>query len=276
VAAPFLVLEQPNTGSDALMAFSSSGGLLWRHDFNQTFQFASNGYGPPWEFGASLATHDGLDSYIWSAADSHFWSPSSLVKLDRNGRSLGNFVNWGHIHVLSQFRSAGRSFILAGGINNECDCAMLAVLREDEPSGSSPGLPPANGTVEFQCDNCPPGRPFRYFLFPKSEVNIATGTTYNQVLVIQPGYGGIRVGVRETNAGDESGIGADWEMYTLSADFVPQSFEVSDHLKLLHQQLEAAGKIRHKLAHCPELHNPRPVHVWSSEDGWREVAVRPI
>lgn len=273
VMVPFLLPEQPNSPSDAAIALSSSDKLVWRHDFTDTFQFAGNRYGPPWYLGAALVTHEGLDSYVWSAADSQFWSPSTLIKLDHDGHPVGEFVNWGHIHVLSQFRSAQGSFILAGGINNQCNCAMLAVLREDQPSGSSPGFPTAKGAPEFHCDDCPPGKPYRYVLFPRSEVNVPTGATYNQVLTIQAGDREIRVGVRETGGG--SSLGADWKMYQLSPDFVPQTFAVSDHFLLLHRELEAQGEIRHKLENCPELHGAQPVKVWS-QDGWQEALVRPV
>ncbi len=275
VSPPFYSGTQTNpSDSDPLIVLSSYGKLLWRHEFADTFQFGGNRYGPPWFFGASRVTQEGVDSYVWSAADSHFGSPSTLVKLDYDGRLLGNFVNWGHIHVLNEVHTANGSFILAGGINNECNCAMLAVLREDQPSGSSPALRAANGAAGFQCDNCPPGEPYRYMLFPRSEVNIATGTTYNQVTVIQAGEGETSIGVRETDDGES--LGADWEIYKLSADFMPQRFEISDHQLLLHRQFESQGKIQHKLEHCPELHTPRAVKFWSPEGGWRDVPVRSI
>ncbi len=273
-AVPLNAPDQRNALSDALYSLSSDGKMLWRYDFNQTFQFAGNAYGPPWYFGATLVVRDGLNSYIWSAADETFWSPSSLVKLDSAGRVLANFVNWGHIHVLKHFTSPQGSFILAGGINNECNCAMLAVLREDQPSGVSPAVTPANGNPELRCENCPAGRPYRYLLFPRSEVAIATGTTYNQVAVILSSEGDVKVGVAETTGNGT--LGADWEMFDLSSDFVPRTFSVSDHIRVLHQQLEAQGKIKHTADTCPELHHPRSVKVWSPDEGWKTVAAQPI
>lgn len=272
---PLYVPGQPNPSSDPLFALSSAGELLWRHDFNQTFQFGGSSFGPPWIFGALLVTPEGHSPHIWVAADDVFWSPASLVKLDQTGRVLANFVNWGHIHVLNYFTSPQGSFILAGGINNECDCAMLAVLRAEQPSGSSPAVTPTNGSPELRCDNCPGGHPYRYILFPRSEINIATGTTYNQVKVILPADGSIRVGVSETNSGGEP-IGYDWEMFDLSSDFIPRTFSVSDHVRTLHQQLEAQGKIKHSVESCPDLHHARSVKVWSIDEGWKTLPAQPI
>ena len=264
VMAPLNVRGHPNPFSDALFALSSDGKLLWRHDFNDNFQFNGNADGAPWFFGAMLVT----DARVWSAVDSVLGSSSSVVKLDRDGRSLAQFVNWGHIHVLNHVHSATGSYVVAGGISNDCNCAMLTVLREDQPSGTSPHF----GSGSPICENCPEGQPYRYFLFPRSEIAVATGTTYNQVTVILPREGGIRVWVTETgNNGDPPG--ADWEMYGLSPDFVPQGFEVSDHIPVLHKQLEAEGKIKHKVEQCPDLNHPRPVRMWSPQDGWKEIQV---
>lgn len=151
---------------------------------------------------------------------------------------------------------------------------MLAVLRAEHPSGSSPALRVSGAGAPFSCQNCPAGQPYRYFLFPHSEVTAPTDTTYNQVTLLLTSEQGIRVGVRETNGGSDP-IGPDWEMYGLSSDFVPQDFTVSDHIRVLHQQLEAAGKIKHRIEQCPELHRPQALRVWSPEQGWRSVSVRP-
>jgi excisionase family DNA binding protein len=278
VMTPFLGAAQTGPSSDVLFSFSSQGELLWRHDFTDTFQFNGNSYSPPWSMGmlgALLVSSNENNPTIWAAVDSALWSPSSLVKLDTDGRLLAKFVNWGHLHVLSHFRNASGSFILAGGINNDCNCAVLAVLNEDQPSGSSPTLEAAeHGSTRFPCENCPAGRPYRYIFFPRSDISDATDTNYTQVAVIVPANDGVQVGIRETNSGMP--LGADWEMYQLSQDFVPQTVLFSDHIIPLHKQLEAEGKIVHSVEHCPDLNSPRMVSVWSPDDGWKKVAVKPI
>jgi len=275
VVVPPLHSSSPSDStSDALLAISSRGKFLWRFDFNQNFQFSGKFAGPPWFFGGLLVTNEGGDLSIWCAVDSSYDSPSVLVQLNREGKLRGSFVNWGHIHVLGGSRSGGNSYILAGGINNECNCAMLAVLREDAPSGSSPGLPAADGMPEFQCSNCAAGRPYRYLLFPRSELAEAMDVTYNQVGALDVSPERIRVRVKETYSPEP--IGADWEGYQFSSDFVPQSVSESDHLPILHRQLEAEGKIKHTLERCPELGHPRTVRMWSAQKGWENISVKPI
>ncbi len=270
VVAPLLSQDQPNPVSDALYSFSSHGKLLWRYDFDQTLQFAGRNYGPPWGFAALMVTTDGRTPYIWCAAREFLWSPSALVKLDDQGRLLGRFINWGHILTLAHVRSANGSYILAGGISNQCNCAMLAVLKEDDVSGSSP--PSENG--DFRCENCAEGRPYRYFLFPKSELNIATGMTYNMIKLVAPETGKVRVAVEEILS--DYPLGADWETYEFSTDFVPQSVSVSDHLLDLHRQLEAEGKIKHTVQQCPELNRPRTVRMWDQQRGWQNIQFPPV
>jgi len=267
VVPPFHVDNQDVHASEALFALSTSGRLTWRHDFNDTIRFGGNSYGPPWQFGASLVTLNAGHSSIWSAVNSFLWSFSILEQFDKDGRELSKFVNWGHIHVLNQFHSRVGSFILAGGINNDCNCAMLAVLKEDQPSGSSPSL----GNSGSICDDCPAGQPYRYLLFPRSELADATDFTYNNVVVIQLGKNEIQVGVKETKAGE--GLGPDWEMYKLSEDFLPQTYAISDHMPILHRQLEAQGKIYHTVSQCPELNGEKSVRLWSPEHGWTIVTV---
>lgn len=262
--------RQGGSSSDALYCFSARGKFRWRHVFNDEMRFGGHDYGPPWTVPTSpsalMVTTDGDTASIWSAAEEVFWSPSTLIQFDRDGHRLAQFTNWGHITVLKRVHNASGSYILAGGISNQCDCAMLAVLREDHASGSSPAREPA-----YACENCPEGMPYRYLLFPRSELTELSGTAYNNLKLIQVDNGYVWVGVSETSS--LAVPGADWEKYDLSENFVPQSFTVSDHYWTLHRQMEAEGKIHHTIAQCPERRLPKKVSLWSSEHGWQEILV---
>jgi hypothetical protein len=154
------------------------------------------------------------------------------------------------------------SYILAGGISNQCNCAFLAVLREDYATGSSPALAPV-----FRCDNCPVGEPYRYLLFPQSELTPLSGAAYNTLSVISVDKGHVWVGVSETRS---QGLD-NWKRYDLSDNFVPQSAWVSDQYWALHRQMESEGKIHHTVEQCPERTQPQTVRMWSPEDGWKEI-----
>lgn len=264
-AVPFAVQGQAKSPGDALYCFSSEGKLRWRHSFNDTLRFGENEYGPPW-VAMPPSVISGKRLAIWAGAREADYSPSALVELDRDGHRLAQFVNWGHIAVVGHVRNSSGSFILAGGISNQCDCAMLAVLEEDAASGSSPPLGPA-----YNCENCPPGRPYRYFLFPRSELTQLSGAAYNNVKLIRVEGGRVKVFAQETY--NREVPGPDWIKYELSDSLVPQSFTVSDHFWTQHRQFEVEGKLHHTVEQCPERTHPRKVRMWSAERGWEEIAV---
>jgi hypothetical protein len=265
VEAAFSSPELGSSANDTLYCFSSRGDLRWRHVFDSSFRFGGHDYGPPWFAGPSMVIAHGVGPSIWSAAKENLWSSSTLIEFDADGHQLAQFVNWGHIMVLNRVRNASGSYILAGGISNQCDCAMLAVLNEEDASGSSPAKEPA-----YACENCPQGKPYRYILFPRSELTQLSGTTYNNLRIINVDGTHVWVAVSETSTTEPPG--ADWIKYDLMENFVPKSFTVSDHFWTLHRQMEAEGKIHHTVEQCPE-HAPRRVQVWSPEHGWEQINV---
>jgi excisionase family DNA binding protein len=266
VAAPFSSPDANRSASDTLYCFSPQGKLRWRHIFDSSFRFGGHEYGSPWDANPPVVISDGAKLSIWAAAIETFWSPSTLTEFDADGHQLAQFVNWGHIMVLNHVRNASGSYILAGGISNQCDCAMLAVLNEEDASGSSPAQDPA-----YACENCPQGKPVRYILFPRSELTQLSGATYNKLRLINADGAHVWVGVSETY--DTEVPGSDWIKYELTEDFVPKSFTVSDHFWTFHRQMEAEGKIHHTVEQCPERTQPRRVQVWSPEDGWKQITV---
>jgi hypothetical protein len=265
-AAPLFSSDRTNPPSDALYCFSARGKLRWHHPFDGKPQFGGHLYDSPWAFSALMVTRSDSAPSIWCSVRQYYSSASTVVEFDRDGNKLAQFVNWGHIDSLNYVREASGSYVLAGGISNQSDCAFLAVLREDHASGSSPAL-----SSGFQCDNCPPGEPYRYLLFPRSELTRLSGATYNNLRLIQVDGSHVSVGVSETT---NPGVpGPDWEQYDLSKDFVPQSVWISDHFWTLHREMEVEGKIHHTVEQCPERTQPQPVRMWSPETGWKEIKV---
>lgn len=262
-----LALGDQSVVNDALYDFSAQGKVRWRYEFDGRPRFGGHEYAPPWQAASLMITWQGTVPSIWAVARETFWSASTLVKFDRDGQRLAQYINWGHIAVLRELHGASGSYILAGGISNQCNCAMLAVLKEDSPSGSSPPLEP-----DYRCENCPEGRPYRYLLFPKSELTLLAGHSYNNIRLIHVDDGHVWVGTSETDL-DTSPPGTDWIKYELSDNFVPQSFTVSDHFWTSHRQMEVEGKIHHSVEECPERNGPIKAQMWSPERGWEWITV---
>ncbi|MGO8815464.1 MAG: hypothetical protein ACLQVG_12485 [Terriglobia bacterium] len=177
VAAPLMLFEVGNLSTDGVFSFSSSGKLLWQHVFADRIHFGGEDCGPRWQIQSLMVTGDGPHSSAWCTICSYPTSVSILVEIDPSGHTTRYFVNYGHLGHLRELHTHGGSFILAGGTNNESDEGAVAVLKEGEPSGRSPQTAGLS-----ECESCPEGQPYRYFLFPRSEVIRVTGPPYNSVM----------------------------------------------------------------------------------------------
>ena len=266
-AAPLLQTEAGGSSTDAVYYLSSTGKLLWRHVFADRVHFGGEECGPQWIVGALMVTGDGAHWSAWCTVCSQPTSVSMVVNIDSSGNTARYFVNYGHLWRLSELWVPGGPYLLAGGINNESDDAALAVLAEGKPSGRSP----QTGALS-DCDSCPEGQPYRYFLFPRSEVIRVTGPPYNNV----DGIAVMGSQIHVVTAEGREPEGGRWAVYNLSAGLVPKSVFFSDHYRFAHEQLSAEGKIKHTLAACPERLQPITVREWSSAEGWRNIALPPI
>lgn len=270
VAPPLLRYESDSHSSDGLYAFSSRGEILWKHDFNMSVRFGGEQAGPRWRIPTLLSTDQGGKRFFWAPLDSFPMSVSILVRVDAGGHAENNFINYGHINALGEINIAKAPYLLAGGINNECRCAALAVLWEPGPGGHSP----QTGSLA-NCDRCPPGQPYRYFLFPRSEVNLAAGYAYNGVIGITSGGGRLQAMVYEIPSYSIE-TPADWSLYSFSDDLTPVAVTFSDHYLATHRRLSSQGKIGHKVENCPERLRPLSVRGWSPQDGWRSFSLPPV
>ena len=119
------------------------------------------------------------------------------------------------------------------------------------------------------CNGCPSGRPAKYFLFPRSELNVALGNPRNFVhlLTVNQG-GGVDVTVRE-----DGGAPPLRSVYHLSADLTPEWFAMSDVYWETHRRLSGEGKLNHSPEECPERKNGMVVRNWDPSSGWKELLV---
>jgi len=268
VAAPLMQFAAGNLSTDAVYCFTSAGKLLWQHAFTDKIRFGREDCGPRWEIQALMVTGNEAHCSAWCTICSYPTSVSILVRIDPNSHATRYFVNYGHLGHLNEVHTARGSYLLASGINNESDEGALAVLEEGEPSGHSP-----QGGALSECDSCPQGQPFRYFLFPRSELIRVTGPPYNAVMGVLVTNAQIQVMTIEGPGAPRTGV---WALYDISESLVPRSVFFSDNYRFTHERLNAEGKIKHTLADCPERLKPITVREWSPHGGWENILLPPV
>jgi hypothetical protein len=245
----------------ALDCFDVGGKPLWRFSFHDVLQYRSGEYEPPWAITTWLRYAARGKTRIALGMQHHTWWPSPLVILDSHGQELGRFINSGYITAIASADSASSPILLVGGIDNSHDrSAMLAVLDVDHPSGASPGA-----GSEYECTSCPDGRPLKYFVFPRSELNQISGTTNSWVWAIRSNENGFEIQTKELKSGSAEGI------FEFTKDFRLKRASYSDTYWEVHRQLEREGKIHHSREHCPERNGPMLVLSWDAADGWTKI-----
>ena len=251
---------QDTDKSNEVFCFDGQGRVLWRYAPNLTFSSGSRRFDPPWICGSVTLAPRSKPKYVWVAFNQALWWPGCLVRLDLEGRASVRLTNAGWITTLNSFENGAGSWVLASGINNEHDQAMLAVIKEDAPESYSPHLEGSS----YVLDNHPPQVPHRYFLFPRSELNRATGFPVNNagLIIVRTD----EVEVRTNEADNSQGI------YLLSSAFDLEAITRTDTYWDLHRRLEKEGLIKHRVEECPERTAPA-IQGWDAEKGW--TVIRP-
>jgi hypothetical protein len=259
-----VAIHWTETETDDFDCFSESGKLLWKFQFRETLNFGGQQFGPPWHVNAWTIYRVGSEEKIAVALHHDLWWPGIIVALDAHGHSLQEFANAGWITDLHVVNYLNGPVLLAGGSTNSSDGSALAVLDANEFNGSSPELSGSS----YECRNCPAGRPLKYFVFPRTEVNLATGST-KSFTDLDLSSGRLKCRTRETEGSGHFGAGE--AIYGFSRDFKLVSAEFGDRYWDIHQELEKTGAIKHDKAHCPDRFGPRLVRMWDPKDGWRDL-----
>ncbi len=253
--------------SDEVFCFDGQGRVLWRYAPNLTFNSASRHFDPPWVYAGDAMTLSPRSKprYIWVAYNQTLWWPGCLIRLDLEGRASVRFTNSGWITFLNSAENASGSYILATGINSEYDQGMLAVIKEDGAESASPHSEGSN----YVLDECPRVAPYRYFLFPRTELNLATTFPVNNAGPIGVRADAIEVRTIEasmTDGGPVHGI------FLFSSVFDLTAITRTDTYWDLHRKLEKEGVIKHPVEKCPERTAPF-IKGWDPDKGW--TVVRP-
>jgi hypothetical protein len=182
-----------------------------------------------------------------------------LTILDNHGRRHGTFANPGwmeRVHWLSPAR------LLTAGFSEAFDGGMIALVDANALDGQAPVL----ADSRFYCTSCGAGRPLRYIVLPRSEVNRATSSPFNRAW-LQFGAGRIIVRSIEVPAAGAGPAADALYEFTPSLDLIRASF--SERYWELHRELEAQGQLHHTREQCPDKDGPRDVLEWKPETGWR-------
>ncbi len=264
-----LPYPKPNSKSgeldeQQLFCFSESGKLLWQFDPEETMTFGEDAYGPPWHIRYWMLNRAEGQTRISVVVTHDIWFPSMLITLDAHGGEASRYVNSGDILSMSTMEGPNGPLMLAGGVTSGVGPnGFFAVLDGNNPSGTSPE---AAGS-KYVCKSCPPGKPIKYFVFPRSEINVITLSHFNQVYSIRPAQSGIEIETSEVDGGPVGVAG----IYDFTKDFVLTRATWSDGYVEMHRKLERDGTIHHTWEQCPDRFGPRVVRVWNPEHGWTEL-----
>jgi DNA-binding winged helix-turn-helix (wHTH) protein len=263
---PEVLVAAPSApDEDKLLCFSPRGKVLWRYRAPIQVRFGTWDVSGPWRLRQMMVASENGSGSIYLVVTHPVWWPSFVVRISPSGASRVVFANSGNVRALGQFRMASGNYILAAGINNEYGQASLAILRQDGPPATSP----QGDAVKYLCTRgCPPERPYRYILFPRSELNMASEAPYNFAVAIHSRTNGVTVGTRELSIG--WGLG---EFYDFSQELQPERVADGDGYREIHRLFEKEGRIKHSFEQCPTRKAPAILRICDENGNWSTVSV---
>jgi hypothetical protein len=248
-----------------LLCYSSDGHVLWEYRPEKTWRFSGRDFAGPWVIYDVHVVTKGPGHGIWLAMNHHTWWPAFVVRLDGSGKEEVRFVNSGSIFRLNLIETQKGTFLLAGGVNNEPYAGALAMLDVTAPPAVSPQSP----EQEFHCQNCPSGRPFAYYVLPRSEVNLKwPDQSHNGVFEIRKEGQAVMAITMEADPAAHA-----LYRFSLAPDIRLTEVNFSDGYWQYHRQLEQNGKLHHADKACPYRLRPQSVRFWAPENNWLELPV---
>jgi hypothetical protein len=244
--------------SGRLFWFAPDGRLQRTFTPDDRVAFTSGTYDSPWAV-TDYSVDDASGTPRIAIASHHFqWWPSVVTVLDATLKRSGTFVNAGWVE---RVQWTDRDQLLISGFSNAFDGGMVAMLDTRTLDGQSP----TDAGSQYHCTTCGAGRPERYVVLPRSEVNRAASARFNRVsLEVYEG----RIVAHSIEMPEERPIGAADAIYefTPALELIRSSY--SDRYWEVHGLLEAEGKIKHTRAQCPERDGPSAIRVWEPGTGW--------
>lgn len=253
----------PGGNLDPLYAFSSGGRLLWRRELDDVVTFGAGRFGPPWNTGPIVVQRGAPSARIVWATHHHTWWPAIVARFDARGAVLDRFVHPGWI--TSMIEGPGDTLLL-GGVHNAADADVLAVLDARSWPGTAPSGPGLDA-APYECRGCPTGRPLRYFVLPRSELNVVVNAP-RQHAYIKAFDAGVEIRIQQA----PTDVLAGEAIFELSTDLRPVRARMSDSYWTWHRRLEREGKIAHPTANCPDRRG-LTVRQWDRGIGWSTVFI---
>lgn len=243
-----------------LLNISVNGELRWRFAFDDVLTFGDETVRGPWALAAWEAFADPTAPRLAVAGHDHVWWASMVAVIDDRGRRESVFVNPGWIESLLWL---GSTRLAAAGFSNARNEAMFAVIDPD----AGPSQAPGSAGTSFACTGCSAKPPFFYATFPRSELNLLTGSPFNRARV---SIAGDRVLVTTSEIGTSPAT-AIYE-FDRNLRFVRANF--SDAYWDEHGRLERDGKLAHGRDQCPDR-DGLAFHVWDAAAGQWRGAISP-
>ena len=246
-----------------LEGLSGDGSTQWIYSPNDRLQFVGGSFQSPWGSTALLAySVAGRRRVAW-AAHHHTWWPSILFIFDEHGTVIDRFIHAGWITEVAV--TADGRYLLASGVSQEHDAAMLAVLDVEHVGGSTPTDPKST----FASLDGPPGKPVKYFVLPYPELR-----RFGDRDVIRPEIHAFPSGAFELRIPPGRGILPSAEIiYEFSSDLSPVQASASEPYWEWHRHFEVPGGIDHSADQCPER-SGFDVREWSPQLGWTTLRVK--
>jgi hypothetical protein len=263
-AGVLATVRESDSGGEILYYFSPRGELIWQYRATEVLEFASSHYKLSWGFHIPGTFQEDGETKLLLVTRDYTWWPSQLLVLNMRGKVESKFINSGWIFTAHQLSSARGRLLVVSGVSNSLDGGFLAVLDAHHFSATSPENPDS----PFGCRNCPPDRPFQYFVFPRSELNVLTGS-----LLYPAGssVAGSTLTVFKNEVPGDLGQGAPASVFEFSSEFQLLRANYDDHYWEWHRKLEKEGRIKHSREKCPEREGPPFIREWTPENGWREI-----
>lgn len=258
-AVPYRLRRSDDAVRNGLLIWLTPRGVLERvFSFDDRLVFGAGRYDAPWAITGFQVDQRADSRRVAVTAHHYTWWPSMVTVLDQEWRRRGTFVNPGWIEWV-HWLSADR--LLVAGFSEAFDGGMVAILDADTLDGQAP----VSADSPFHCAACGEGRPLRYVVMRRSEVNRASGSRFNRARIQ---WQGERLVARtiEVPQGDGDAADALYE-FTPSIDLIGASF--SARYWDVHRELETQGKLDHAREQCPDRDGPRDIQVWEPSTGWR-------